>query len=112
MYAFSLLVSVSCALNQGVYQYLAQLPDSGEKRYLENGMHALQRRSGPLRLAPDVSVITSLDVIIHYDRKLGEGGFTSVYEAHWKGTKVAVKVMGKGVPASVRVPSRRLGEKR
>lgn len=64
-------------------------------------MHALQRRSGPLRIIPDVFVITSLDVIIHYDKKLGQGGFTSVYEAHWRGTRVAVKVMERGVPASV-----------
>ena len=74
-----------------------------ERRYLENGMHALQRRSGPLRIIPDVFVITSLDVIVHFDKKLGQGGFTTVYEAHWRGTKVAVKVMDRGVPASVRL---------
>ena len=48
-------------------------------------------------------MITSLDVVVHYDRVLGEGGFTTVYEGLWKGTKVAVKVMNldKGVTSSV-----------
>ena len=85
-----------------VIQYLERIPESSERQYLRSGMHTLQRRSGPLRIVPDVFVITSLDVIIQYDRKLGEGGFTRVYEGLWGGTKVAVKVMEKGVPASVR----------
>lgn len=61
----------------------------------------MQRRSGPLRFVPDVFVITSLDVIIRYDKKLGEGGFTRVYEGLWGRSKVAVKVMERGVPPSV-----------
>lgn len=61
----------------------------------------MKRRSGPLRFVPDTFVITSLDVIVHYDKKLGEGGFTRVYEGLWGGTTVAVKVMERGVPASV-----------
>ncbi|GJE97456.1 kinase-like protein [Phanerochaete sordida] len=81
-------------------RYIGPLPASSERRYLENGMHALQRRSGPLRIKSDDFVITSLDVIIDYDKKLGQGGFASVYEAHWTGIKVAVKVMDRGVPAS------------
>ena len=36
-------------------------------------------------------MITSFDVIIFYDKKLGEGGFAKVYEADWQGTRVAVK---------------------
>lgn len=64
-------------------------------------MHLMQRRSGPLRFVPDVFVITSLDVIIRYDKKLGEGGFTRVYEGLWGRSKVAVKVMERGVPPSV-----------
>lgn len=73
-----------------------------ERKVLESGLHAMQRRSGPLKTTPDEFVITSLDVIIHYDDgKLGQGGFASVYEGDWKGVKVAVKVLDKDLPASV-----------
>lgn len=62
----------------------------------------MQRRSGRLKIPANEHVITSMDVIIKYDKKLGEGGFAAVYEGDWKGTRVAVKVLDKGVPASVR----------
>lgn len=61
----------------------------------------MQRRSGRVKMLPDEFVITSLDVIIHHDRKLGAGGFAEVFEADWRGTRVAVKVLEKGLPASV-----------
>lgn len=63
-----------------------------EKRFLEGGMHAMQRRSGDLRSIPDVFDITSLDVIIFHHKKIGEGGCGTVYAADWRGTTVAVKV--------------------
>ena len=61
----------------------------------------MQRRSGRLKMIPDEFVITSLDVIIHYDRKLGAGGFAEVFEADWRGTRVAVKILERGLPPSV-----------
>lgn len=61
----------------------------------------MQRRSGNLKIVPDQSVITSLDLIIHDERKLGEGGFARVCEADWRGTKVAVKLMDSGTPSFV-----------
>ena len=61
----------------------------------------MQNRSGGLKETPDEFVITSLDVIIHHDRKLGTGGFAEVFEGDWRGTRVAVKTLEKGVPASV-----------
>lgn len=69
---------------------------------LETGLHAMQRRSAPLKNTPDDFIITSLDVLIHYDDgKLGQGGFASVYEGNWKGVRVAVKVLDVDVSASV-----------
>ena len=82
-------------------KHLVGLPESVERKVFQNGMQALQRRSGPLLIVPDEFTITSLDVIIHYDKKLGEGGFASVYESDWKGIRVAVKELEKGVPSSV-----------
>ena len=64
---------------------------------LEVGLHAIQQRSGPMQIAPDQFVITSLDVIVRYDKKLGEGGYATVYEGDWKGTKVAIKELERGV---------------
>lgn len=82
-------------------QYLADLPASSERKFLEHGLYAMQRRSGRLRMIPDEFVITSLDVIVHHDRKLGAGGFAEVFEADWRGTRVAVKILEKDLPASV-----------
>jgi hypothetical protein len=72
-----------------------------EKKFLEQGMHAIQRRTGGLDSIPDEFVITSLDVIIHHDKKLGQGGSGQVFQADWQGTTVAIKIFGKGVPSSV-----------
>ena len=47
-------------------------------------------------------MITSFDVIIFYDQKLGEGGFAKVYEADWQGTRVAVKKLDENVDPAVR----------
>ena len=47
-------------------------------------------------------MITSFDVIIFYDKKLGEGGFAKVYEADWQGTRVAVKKLDENVDPAVR----------
>jgi hypothetical protein len=77
------------------------LEDTLEKRFLESGMHAMQRRSGGMKCTPDLFVITSLDVVIYHDRKLGEGGFGQVYQGDWQGTTVAVKVLERGTPPFV-----------
>jgi len=68
-------------------------------------MHAMQRRSGDPRVAPDQFVITSLDVVIHHHKKLGQGGFGQVFEGEWQGNSVAVKVLDKGVTPSVSLGS-------
>lgn len=58
--------------------------------------------SEPGKAVPDEHTITSLEVIVHHHKKLGDGGFASVFEADWSGSKVAVKELIKGVPPSVR----------
>ncbi|KAJ3551589.1 hypothetical protein NM688_g4615 [Phlebia brevispora] len=69
------------------------MTDPVERKLLENGMHELQRRSGPMGTIPDEFTITSLDIIILYDRIVGTGGYARVYQGDWKGELVAVKVM-------------------
>jgi hypothetical protein len=65
-------------------------------------MNAMQCRSGGLRTKPDSFVVTSLDIIIYHDKKIGEGGFGHVYEVDWGRTRVAVKILDKGTPPFVR----------
>jgi hypothetical protein len=86
-------------------QRFLSLEDSFQRQFLEKGMHALQRRSGPLKSIPDEFVITSLDVVVHHDKKLGEGGYGEVFQGDWHGTTVAVKVLEKGVPPFVSLTS-------
>lgn len=78
------------------------MDDSVQRTVLEKGMRAMQRTTGPLPSNHDDFNISSLEVIIHEHRKLGEGGFGQVYHATWLGTAVAVKVTERGVPAKVR----------
>ena len=73
-----------------------------ERRMLEDGLHAIQRHSGSTQVIPDMFTITSIDVIIHHGEKLGSGGFAAVYKGDWRGEKVAVKVLEKGLPRAVR----------
>jgi hypothetical protein len=82
-------------------QHILGLEDSFSRQFLEQGMHALHRRSGPLQSIPDEFVITSLDVIIYHDKKLGGGGYGAVFQGEWHGTTVAVKMLEKGVPPYV-----------
>ena len=66
-------------------------------------MHAIQRRSSDLLDSSLLSqwTITSLDIVILYHKKLGEGGFAEVYEANWNGSRVAVKVFPRGIAKEV-----------
>lgn len=59
-------------------------------------------RSGIVETTRDEAVITSLDIIVRLDNKLGAGGFGQVYEGNWLGTRVAVKVLDSDVPEWVR----------
>jgi hypothetical protein len=82
-------------------QRFLTLEDTFERRFLEKGILAMQRRSGGMTSIPDAFVITSLDVIIYRDKKVGEGGFGQVFEAEWQGSRVAVKILDKNVPPFV-----------
>lgn len=62
----------------------------------------MQRLSGSMSTTPDEFVITSLDVVIHRDKKLGQGGFAQVFQADWQGITVAVKTLDKSTPPAVR----------
>jgi predicted unusual protein kinase regulating ubiquinone biosynthesis (AarF/ABC1/UbiB family) len=81
---------------------LLQLGNSMERSFMENSIQALERRTGKRRAPSDVFSITSLDVIIHLDEKLGSGGYGQVYVGDWHGTRVAVKVLEKGLAPTVR----------
>lgn len=74
-----------------------------DRQLLEDVLHAMQRRSGTVSAMPDEFDITYLDVIIYQELKLGAGGFAEVFQADWKGTQVAVKILASGVPPSVGV---------
>lgn len=77
---------------------MQKLPEAVENRLLERGMHAMQRVSQPLRFPPSTTIITSLEVIIHYDARIGVGGYGEVYTGEWRGKSVAIKVLDKSVP--------------
>jgi hypothetical protein len=64
---------------------------------LKSAKLAIERRSGGMTSVPDEFVITSLDVLIHWHKKVGEGGFGKVFEAEWQGSTVAVKVLDRNV---------------
>lgn len=90
------------ALNRA--KHLPKVPGSKQRQVLERGLQDLERRSRNVKTLPDRFVITSLDVIIHEDLKLGSGGYSQVYMGSWHGTKVAVKVLEKGLSHSVCPP--------
>lgn len=83
-------------------QHLPYVTASRRRQVLERGLQDLERRSRDVKTLPERFVITSLDAIIHEDLKLGSGGYSQVYMGSWHGTKVAVKVLEKGLSQSVR----------
>ncbi|KAF7797649.1 hypothetical protein EIP86_008849 [Pleurotus ostreatoroseus] len=82
-------------------RYIRILPRSIERRLFEDSRSALLHRTRSPRVVPDEFMITSFDVIIFYDQKLGEGGFAKVYEADWQGTRVAVKKLDENVDPAI-----------
>jgi predicted unusual protein kinase regulating ubiquinone biosynthesis (AarF/ABC1/UbiB family) len=80
---------------------LLSFEDNMVRIVLEKAHAAMQRRSGPMVCIPDAFVITSLEILIHWDKKVGEGGFGQVFEAEWQGSCVAVKVLDRNVSRNV-----------
>lgn len=50
----------------------------------------------------DKYALSSLEVTIHYEKKLGAGGFAKVYRGTLNDKAVAVKVLTEGTPWAVR----------
>lgn len=63
----------------------------------------MRRRTGDLRILIDKFAISSYEVTIHYEKKLGAGGFARVYHGTYNDKSVAVKVLTEGTPWSVRL---------
>lgn len=85
-------------------QYIHDLPqDSPERAVLNNVVSLIRRpsRSDLSETIPNELRITPLDLLRYNNRKLGAGGFASVFEGDWIGTKVAVKVMRRNISQSV-----------
>ena len=56
-----------------------------------------------VRAPEDAFTMTEFDVVIYRDRELGRGGFGSVFEGSWNGTKVAIKKFRNIHPAVSRI---------
>lgn len=86
-------------------QYIHNLPqDSPERAVLNNVVSLIVRRPSRSELSetiPNELRMTPLDLLRYNNRKLGAGGFASVFEGDWIGTKVAVKVMRRNISQSV-----------
>lgn len=82
-------------------QRLPAVQIQSERRMLETSLQALERRSARKHNLPDEFIITRPDILVHRNLKLGQGGFARVYEADWRGTRVAVKELESDIPISV-----------
>ena len=85
-----------------IVQHTKGLLDGPEKAWCERGLDAMRRRTGDLRIMVDKYAISSLEVTIHYEKKLGAGGFAKVYRGTHNDKAVAVKVLTEGTPWAVR----------
>lgn len=79
------------------------MSNSVERDVLTSVKAALERRSGRKAIIPDKFTITSLDVVVHYDKLKGRGGFARVYEGTYRGKRVAIKQLEMRFPPSVRL---------
>lgn len=61
----------------------------------------MRRRTGDLRIPVDQFAISSYEVAIHREKKLGSGGFAKVYKGTYRDRAVAVKVLTEGTHWSV-----------
>ncbi|EKM57815.1 uncharacterized protein PHACADRAFT_116167 [Phanerochaete carnosa HHB-10118-sp] len=61
-------------------------------------MQETERRSRNIPTLPDQYVITSLECVWFPDKRIGSGGYASVYLGTYHGATVAVKVLRKGTP--------------
>ena len=78
------------------------IPEGLEKRCCERGLDAMRRRTGEVVVDADDFALSSFEVSIRKNEKLGAGGFASVYRGTYRdGMAVAVKVLAEGAPASV-----------
>lgn len=83
-----------------ISQHMRDMPDGVEKLCVEKGLDALRRRT--TEMVPDVDdfTLSSYEVTIRYNEKLGAGGFAKVYRGTYRdGQTVAVKVLSDGAPA-------------
>ncbi|GJE85576.1 kinase-like domain-containing protein [Phanerochaete sordida] len=80
---------------------LPDVPQSPERQVLELAMQETERRSRNIPTLPDQYVITSLECVWFRDKRLGTGGYASVYLGTYYGTTVAVKVLNKGISHQV-----------
>ena len=83
---------------------MQDIPEGLEKRCCERGLDAMRRRTGEVIVDADDFTLSSYEVSIRKNEKLGAGGFASVYRGSYRnGQAVAVTVLAEGAPASVGV---------
>lgn len=84
-----------------IHANMTDLPHNIVREFLESGLHAMQQISGPLRYSNEEHLVTSLEIIVDRNRKLGSGGYADVFEGDWYGTRVAVKILHQDLPESL-----------
>jgi hypothetical protein len=76
-------------------------PESPQRQFLENAMQAMLRSPHCRPAVSDVFELSSLDVVIHYNKKLGEGRFGKLFRGDWQGTAVVVRILDNVTSQSV-----------
>lgn len=81
---------------------MRDIPDGIEKQCVEKGLDALRRRTTEAIPLVDEFILSSYEVSIRFDERLGVGGFAKVYRGTYHdGQMVAVKVLINGAPSPV-----------